>query len=383
MAAASGNAKAVEWLIDYCGKIPMTASFYAAKAGHFELAKKLYTMPEHGLEKAAVMHENIEFLEWLISVGFAISLDLCGLEAIKHGKQQVLKWVRNRGWVLDSLASVIAAKTGKIEMLQWVKDNGGPWCVKAMNVAALQGDLELVKWLRANGCPWNEHTSRKVAYDGKFEIFKWLIENSCPYAIQMDQNSGIMQISAAKLVGYRKFKTLAYLKDFGINLNAECYKRCKNSNDLETLYQIGCPLSATSWTDAIGTSNLNTLEWLKSKNCPWNTTVAYLSLCLGRSIEVLEWFQKNGYETTVAVTNTIVVENKLEDLKRLVKSGWPCDTSTTKAAANQARGDHFKWLVKYGCPVDLEECERITTSIVIKSFIKKRRVQNEIIKPST
>ena len=372
MAAASGDEKVVDWILKTSNQLLLKKPCVAAaEAGHFELAKKLYVQHNsYKMEEAAAKHGNIEFLEWLVTAGQKLSISTCGLQALKYGQLEVAEWLKARGWILGDRAGVAAAESGKLTLLQWVKDNGGTWNFSTMTTAAIKGDLEMVKWLRENGSPWNRSTSLEVAYHGKFEIFKWLIENSCPYGIQTDEEEeGSWTITAPELVKGRRIDVLKYLMSYGIYLSADCYCHTESVALFETLYQLGCPLSAKVWDYAIEHDNMSTLEWLKTKNCPWNPSITLSSL----RTEKLEWITQNGFEKGLAATEYAAKKYNLKDLKQLVRNGWPWDTDTTKAAAIYRNVDSFKWLVKSGCPVDLDECEKVTRSEDIKAFINKRR----------
>ena len=66
-----------------------------------------------------------------------------------------------------------AARHGRLDILQWLRMKGCPWNSDTCKGAAENGHLEVLKWAREHNCPWNEWTCASAAENGHLEILKW------------------------------------------------------------------------------------------------------------------------------------------------------------------------------------------------------------------
>ena len=259
-------------------------------------------------------------------------------------------------------------------MVQWASDNGAKLDEATIAAAAYNGHLELIKWLKANGCPWGTSTSRIAAVRGKLETLQWLIENSCPLDLHTssDQNPK-NKISSEKLANNKRWDILHYLKNYGLYLSTKCYKYALGDfEQMELLYLDGCPLSAKQWAHAIWRFySIPLLEWLKSKNCPWDPKVVFKHKY--NSVEgprmAFEWILKNNFELDTRGCALVAATGDLKMLKWMRANGWPWDNITCEQAAYHGRLEVFKYAVEAGCPVDLKKCFTIYANI--QEYIKQ------------
>ena len=319
-AAKSGNERVVAWLLQNNAAHPLIACLYAAKAGHFDIAQKLFSLKykhepyqtmrrfgeryEKEIGIASAKYGNIQFPALLMSYGLInFPQTRCRIwsnKAIKYRQVHFLDYLEGQGWEVDIHTSISAAKYGSIEMVKWVLENGGEWSDETMTAAAVKGHLDLVKWLKENGCPWSAQTSKQTAYYGKFEIFKWLIDNSCPLKILTKSGTKYdNRITAYKLIEMSQLKVLKFLRNYGLYLGSDCYEAAARQCDIEAfelLYELGCPFPSNMWELAtLHSPYLNILEWLKSKNCPWNTATSKAAAL--QSLELFQWFVEAGCPT--------------------------------------------------------------------------------------
>ena len=298
MAASKGNEKAVDWLLENGVQKDVESCTTAIREGYLDIAKKLYLSEENKyLAIVAAKSGSIKYLEWMLSNGERIPFNECGDRALKAGNIDLLKWLQTKGWTCDRsvTTSYKAVKSGKVEMMQWLRENGVEWSCQTMTSAAVQGHLDLVKWMKANGCTWNSSTTYDVALKCEnVEVLQWLIENSCPYELQTTpDDDSRTKISSSKLAKNGRADVIKYLKKYGLYLDSACYEiDCKQMIPFfDWLFENGCQIPKSLWGSAIKTSNLKLLEWLKSKNCPWDS--AYCRK-LDLTVPVLEWLQRNG-----------------------------------------------------------------------------------------
>jgi hypothetical protein len=70
----------------------------------------------------------------------------------------------------------LAVKSGKIETVKWLRENGCPWDKWTCQYAAEKGYLEILKWAREHGCPWNKEECLREAKNYP-EIVEWIKSN--------------------------------------------------------------------------------------------------------------------------------------------------------------------------------------------------------------
>ena len=150
----------------------------AAKAGYFDVAKKLYnTEYENEVAELAAEAGNI--------IQSQISLNEMAFAAIRKGQVEVADYLLEKGWKLKPNITNKAAASGKVEVMQWAIDNGGILTVKTMPKALWHRHFKLCKWLKANGCPWDDQTFTEAAKNGdSLEFLQWLKENGCPWSTE-------------------------------------------------------------------------------------------------------------------------------------------------------------------------------------------------------
>ena len=379
MAASKGNEKAVDWLLEHGAEKDTGSCTTAIKEGYLDIAKKLYVSTEYRyISCTAARAGSIEYLEWMFAQGSPVPLESLRDEALKTGQLDLLKWLQAKGCTFETNVafSYEAVKSGSIEVMQWLRENGVEWDCKTMTYAAVQGHLDLVKWMRENGCPWNSSTTFAVAFKcRKLEVLQWLIENSCPYELQTTPNDySKTKISSRKLATSGRSDVIKYLRKYGLYLDSSCYEMDFNKKHMipyfDWLYENGCTIPKSLWVNAIKATNVTLLEWLKSKNCPWDTDTVY-NRNIVLAIPVLEWIQQNGYEMHPNASAAAVRSDNMAVLKWMKQNGWPLTEDICLTSARLDNFEMFKWAVEAGCPVDFEACEQDTGSELIIEYINE------------
>ena len=380
-AARHGNDEAFFWLYarnnDISDSRPPYFCETAAMNGHFKLAKKIYkendSVIQNDLVEAGAKYGNINFLKWMKRQDLDVDKNICGKTALKYGQLEILKWLQTKKWECGKEACNDAAESGRIEVVQWAKDNGSEWSEETMKIAARNGHLDLVKWLRTKNCPWSAETTQQAAYYEKLQVLKWLIENSCPYILHTQPTEDDKyRIDAERLANYDAIDVLGYLLQYGIPLDSECYKFRNWNVNLwlnEFLFKNGCELKPNLWREAINNASIKQLEWLKEKNCPWDTKTAFDKI-YKMEMSTLKWLQNNGFDKSEKACEFVAKHGTLKVLKWMRENGWPWSESVSKAAAVKNDFGMFKWAVENGCPVNFNKCKKETSKAILK-YIKQ------------
>jgi Ankyrin repeats (3 copies) len=121
-------------------------------------AVKLNDAVAHGAAASA----SLPKLGWLhTTMGCELPNDIYNYAA-RSGSAEVLRWLLQRGYRLDSKAYTHAAECGQWDMLKVLRAEGLEWGVlqghpsyghAPCSIAIQQGNLEAVRWLYKNGCP--------------------------------------------------------------------------------------------------------------------------------------------------------------------------------------------------------------------------------------
>ena len=122
----------------------------------------------------------LELVLWLRDNGYVMDTRVC-YSAAMNGHLVVLQWARNNGYSWNYLTCSSAAKGGHLEVLKWLQENDCPWEEDTCMHAARGGHLDVLQWARANGCPWDEWTCAYAAAGGHLDVLQWARANGCPW----------------------------------------------------------------------------------------------------------------------------------------------------------------------------------------------------------
>ena len=76
--------------------------------------------------------------------------------ASRYGNFDVMVWLKDRGFPLNSLTLEFAAENGSLANMKWLREQGCPWDSTTFIAAAKHGNLDNMKWLKHQDCPWDE-----------------------------------------------------------------------------------------------------------------------------------------------------------------------------------------------------------------------------------
>jgi hypothetical protein len=324
---ASGNLEILKYLKKKCvwdTGIADSVIYRAACGGHLETLKWLYSgeglffaAAKDNIYVAAARYGQIEVLAWLGSWREMPSNSVFSTAA-RYGRIKVLDWMVEHSYSAQYSVITYAAIRGKqIESLKWLYRRS-PWSDSwdnkhdVVDIAALTGQIKIIKWLHSIGCPWGVSTANAAAVSGQIEVLEWLHLMGCPW----DSTT----LSAAVTIGYPHMLDASYL-----------------------LY--------CTWI-VPGTyrhSSVETIEWLRSKGCPWDSNATMLAAQSG-DFDILKWLHREGCPWDENTTKWVALRGRIDILEWLHDKGCPWDKEALKAAVIHGSLNVVQWLHSKGCP---------------------------------
>jgi len=193
MAASSGSLEIVKYLCERGCEWNQWACNEAAKNGHLEILK--YLVPKFDVTHEwnawpsiyyAIRYGNLDILIWMYENDYLIDTDSCA-RAAEFGQLHILKWLRTKDFDWDINAYRYAARAGHLEILRYMRSVDGDRYIRNESIshyAAERSQLEVLKWLHENGYRWNAQTMKEAVWDDHLDVVKYLHENRCPCMIE-------------------------------------------------------------------------------------------------------------------------------------------------------------------------------------------------------
>jgi hypothetical protein len=173
--------------------------------------------------------------------------------------------------------------------------------------ALANSDLKLIKWLYERGVVLNYFMFLRAVYRGNLEIIKWLCEVGCP----VDNPHGVDGDSNPYSAAYmnNKFEIMEWLFETGFELRPIFYVnniRHHPSSDtkfLEWLYVHNCPYDKRAVLEAVKKNNLPQLKWLIEHDFPFNDDEIFIEVARkGTSLELFQYLMSViGEEQIISV----------------------------------------------------------------------------------
>jgi hypothetical protein len=238
---------------------------------------------------------HLPILEYFFFENYKLNCDAFGFES----KKQYLDWlgrgVKSSGILRASQICKFSAQSGNLRLLQWFK---------AANCKIYHWDVFLV-----------------AARRGFVDILEWTFQEC------------VMPIFSGSLsIVWGDVDKQVMCNVMGKNGRILCNVMAKNGriNALKWLYEKtgnGCFASSTCREAACiskkkGSLALETLVWLRSKDCPWDQATC-LSAAIKGNLEVLKWSVENGCPTNSACyVNAAVYIDAHEENEQKKKLGF-------------------------------------------------------------
>lgn len=103
--------------------------------------------------------------------------------AATQGNLNLLKDLRQRGYIWDVSTCIAAAMNGHYHILKWAASNGCTLnaTVFVTTIYSLKSrDLDILNWLKLHKCPWDFRAMRIAKSVEREDIAIWLIDNNYP-----------------------------------------------------------------------------------------------------------------------------------------------------------------------------------------------------------
>jgi hypothetical protein len=210
-----------------------------------------------------------------------------------------------------------SAGRAKLDVLQ-AAFKLGMQCTGSVAYGAVR-DLAKLQWLYYNKkCPLKSMPLRGAAHAGVLEVVKWLIEQGL---------SPTQGVSAAVYQGHLHI--------------------------LDHLHSAGCELQESDCMTAARWSQLQALQWLRARNCPWDIDAVGYAVAAAGSMEILVWLQQQqGAVFTMITMCRAACAGEAALVHWLHANGCPWSEDVLCNAAAGAHSDLFKWLHLNGCPYE-------------------------------
>lgn len=187
------------------------------------------------------------------------------------------------------------------------------------NIAAEQGELTLVSWARDAGCNWDVSVFLSGIKGGQTQTLQHLVDNGCP----APEGKDACACAAATEGG---LDVLVWLRERGFDWDeAVC-------------------------TTAAARGDLPLLQWIHEHGCPWTQDEVFEAAAGGGHINILEWGLESGVVFDEMTCGAAAKGGSLETLQFLRAHECPWDDSVILLSILKGHCDVFLWAREHGCP---------------------------------
>ena len=126
----------------------------------------------------------LEAVKWLLEKGCLLDSQALW-QASRGGHVAMVEFLWDRCGPLatnDGRSIVLGAvRSGFVPILRWAYDRNLPFSANLCEMAAKRGQLDVLRFLRSHLCPWNRWTFVEAARCGHLDILQWALANGCPW----------------------------------------------------------------------------------------------------------------------------------------------------------------------------------------------------------
>ncbi|PNH03505.1 hypothetical protein TSOC_010436, partial [Tetrabaena socialis] len=253
-------------------------------------------------------------VEWLEARGYSRTVNAGTVAAAKPDALPRLRWLQQRGYLLDSYVAASAAGAGNVEALQYVLGRGVEVNAHMMLCAAEGGHVAIVELLHVRGAPISSRLARDAARWGHLSAVAWLAE-------RLGADTVLTSCVYTAAAGAGSMELLAWLREWGCPWDATVFAAAAadgSEEQLEWLAEQGCPMgdNGEPYACPAAAAELGMLRCLHRLGCPWSP---------------------DGVTFTRAV-DRVCARDIGQDIEQHVERG-------------------LCWLLDQGCPVDWDEAE--------------------------
>ncbi|PRP86844.1 hypothetical protein PROFUN_05061 [Planoprotostelium fungivorum] len=293
-----------------------------------------FEMEENSIGRRAGYRGDLDILNWFYTNRYHYLIPDVIRGAAEAGNREIIKWLMDKGFQLDSQVMTGAAQTSDPSLLLWLRSLGCPWDETACAAAAKHGQIEVLQWLHENGCPWSAETSHNAIKAGHLRILEYARERGCPW-----EENKVATIAAQN--GH--LDILQWISINGGELHEQIYNRAAYYGHFHVIKwarENDCPWQESACSNAAAGGHLDILQWLRDKGCPWDSLVTVNAACAGR-IDILRYAKENRCRWDGLAACLAAQADQIDTLEWLRENDAPWDVVRIKSMASPKS---LKWL---------------------------------------
>lgn len=292
--------------------------------------------------------DDIKILEYLYDNGiqnYKCDYNNLLISMVEFNCIKSIKWFFNNN-ILQlgdyTICYKIAARCNDIEILKFLHENNVPWHKKTCTSAI---SYDYVKYVIDNGFPWDEKILINAIKRGCLETIKYHYETNNHQHIYSDE----LTRHAAKT---SNIPILEYLRSKQCPWNENSYEQAVKKNNMELVKYLdenGCPCDNNICTIAAMRGNFEILKYLHNKGHMLDEET-FLEAALGDYIEIVKYLYDNNCPYHDDICN--LVSDRIKMLKYLHSKNFPWNKSAYINVINKQNIKIIKYLHRHGCPWD-------------------------------
>ena len=212
----------------------------------------------------------------------------------RSGFKDVLVWLKSKGCVVDSIASLGAVINGHIKVLKYLKSEGMAFDSDTCKDAAINGHIKVLEYLKSEGVPFDSRTCEGAAEGDHIEVLKYLKSEGAPFN----------QWSCLRAAERGHLEVLKWLRSEEVNCPCDetriAFPAAYNGHlaVLQYVWSSGARIDRETCAAAAAGGHLDILKWLRSEEvkCDWDESTCHQALKRGDAIgqAIFQWALAHG-----------------------------------------------------------------------------------------
>lgn len=313
----------------------VSTSELAIRYGYYVLSNTLSRRPIEGvISELGYLPHSQEDLEWrnhhLLSNWKAIDVKTF-VDSIDFQSESFLEllWNHKDSHLSINLWMWLGFAANQKMFVKFLFQKGVAW--SGINRAFESGFLEIIQWAFEMGyvisnTDLNTCLTRAIG-SSHFDIVFWWLDNNKSWVIDKKR-----QIHWCKIVGSKgRLDVLKRFSNFGMIMCNEVLAAVASQGRLEIIQWIfeqgSCTLTPTIITNAVHSGKLSIVQWLRTKNCPWDEMVTEDSSELN-FIDIFKWATENGAPKFQYACSNFAKRGNKEAIIWAIENGYQLEPQT-------------------------------------------------------
>jgi hypothetical protein len=197
--------------------------------------------------------------------------------------------------------------------------------------AAQAGHVHVLNWLKDKNCiDAQNNCVQCAAQKGKTDAVHWFIQNGCRISL----------FTIASAVESSNIDTLEILRSAGCEWNKYIFtiavKFAQNTDILEWLRLKECPWESAAFHEAARREDITLLQWLTDNGCPRDEITFTVAAMSNHTTRVLEWLKINNFECSADVSLSAAMSGNVITLRWLQQNGYQYNEDKCTSALHVA-----------------------------------------------